>query len=97
MRNLSEVADEIAHRLSALFLPDAHGNVPYQNGSAEQTLWRGDKNWQDLVLFYEHFHGETGRGLGASHQTSWTALIATLMEEGAASAGVSTKASGNAR
>ena len=82
MMNLSEVADEIARRLAALFLPDADGNIPYQNESAEETLWRTDPNWQDLILFYEHFHGDTGRGLGASHQTGWTALIATLLENG---------------
>ena len=74
---LAEVAREISKRLVSLFLPDATGHRPC-NGDAER--FAKDPHWRDLVLFHEHFHGDTGRGLGASHQTGWTALVATLLE-----------------
>ncbi len=69
---LQEVADEIARRLARLFLPDAHGRRPYE-GKHDS----GDRN---LVLFHEYFDGDTGRGLGASHQTGWTALVTRCLE-----------------
>jgi hypothetical protein len=77
MVNLKEAAREIGARLVRLFLPDSTGNRPLHGGEDRYAL---DPNWKDLVLFYEYFHGETGRGLGASHQTGWTALIAKLLE-----------------
>jgi hypothetical protein len=46
------------------------------------SRWADDPHWRDLVLFYEYFHGDTGRGVGASHQTGWTALVAKLLEKG---------------
>ncbi len=74
--NLSEVADEIRKRLSRLFLEDSKGGRPcYARGDRFIT----DPHWQDVVLFYEYFHAETGQGLGASHQTGWTALIAPVL------------------
>jgi hypothetical protein len=75
---LREVADDLARRLISLYLPDDSGARPVDGGDRR---WR-DKPWlRDRVLFFEHFHGETGRGLGASHQTGWTALIANVIDE----------------
>ncbi|MBV8901285.1 MAG: glucosidase [Verrucomicrobia bacterium] len=76
--NLLEVSRELARRLSAIFLKDAQGRRPV-HGQTEQ--YANDPAWQDLILFYEYLHGDTGRGLGASHQTGWTALVARLLEE----------------
>ncbi|MCA9108659.1 MAG: glucosidase [Planctomycetaceae bacterium] len=74
--NLRQVADEIRTRLVRLFLTDSAGSRPcYARG--ERFL--NDEHWSNLVLFYEYFHAETGRGLGASHQTGWTALIAPIL------------------
>jgi len=74
--NLSEVADEIRLRLSRLFLENSEGGRPcYARGDR----FVKDPHWRDVVLFYEYFHAETGQGLGASHQTGWTALIAPIL------------------
>ncbi len=75
---LGQVACELATRLSGLFLPDADGRRPCHGDAAP---FRDDPHWRDLVLFHEHFHGETGRGLGASHQTGWTALVVRCLED----------------
>lgn len=75
--NLNEVANEIERRLIRLFLPDENGSRPCHG---EETRYRDDEGWKDLVLFYEYFHGDNGRGLGASHQTGWTALVATMLQ-----------------
>jgi hypothetical protein len=75
--NLAQVAEELECRLASLFLPDAEGRRPC-HGSAER--YASDPHFKDLVLFYEYFHGDDGRGLGASHQTGWTALAANLVE-----------------
>ncbi len=74
--NLQKVADEIAHRLVSLFLRGKDGKRPChgQNGQ-----YSSDPNWKDLVLFYEFFHGETGRGCGASHQTGWTGIVGRML------------------
>ena len=72
LMNLAQVAHELARRLTNLFLPDAQGQRPCFGGDPRYAT---DPHWKDLVLFHEHFCGETGRGLGASHQTGWTALI----------------------
>jgi hypothetical protein len=74
---LGEVAREIARRLASIFLPDGSGARPWHGGSA---LWQ-DPYWRELSLFHEYFHADTGRGLGASHQTGWTALAVTLLED----------------
>lgn len=76
--NLWEVAIELERRLSALFLRDDAERRP-ANG-ANQRL-NNDPHWRDLVLFHEYFHGDTGAGLGASHQTGWTALVAKIMQQ----------------
>jgi len=73
---LDAVADEIQRRLVKLFVPDENGNRPCHGGDER---YRDDKHWKDHVLFYEYFHGDTGKGLGASHQTGWTALVSELL------------------
>jgi len=77
---LFEVAKEISRRLSSMFLRDASGRRPVYGGCAK---FQDDPHWRDLVLFYEYFHGDIGAGLGASHQTGWTGLVARLMESSA--------------
>jgi len=77
MMNLKEVAHELSLRLTRLFVPDETGRRPCHG---EDTRYADDPNWRDLVLFYEYFHGDNGRGLGASHQTGWTANIITAIE-----------------
>jgi hypothetical protein len=76
MMNLRQVANEIRRRLVRLFLSDGKGSRP---SYARGNRFIGDPHWKDLVLFYEYFHGDTGRGLGASHQTGWTALVAPIL------------------
>ena len=78
MMNLRDVATEIATRLSRLFLQDESGARPCHG---EDRRYADDPHWKDLVLFYEYFHGDTGRGCGASHQTGWTALAVRCMEK----------------
>ncbi len=75
---LGEAAGEIARRLTRIFLPDAAGRRPVHG---DDDRYASDPRWRDLVLFYEYFHGETGKGLGASHQTGWTALVARWLED----------------
>ncbi len=77
MKTLFEVAKEIERRLEATFLRDADGRRPVYGGTAK---FQEDPHWRDLILFYEYFHGDNGAGLGASHQTGWTGLIAPLMD-----------------
>jgi hypothetical protein len=81
MLTLTEVAAELSARLTRLFLPDADGNRPCNGGDSR---FAADGPWRDLVLFHEYFHGDSGRGLGASHQTGWTALIVHALESIAA-------------
>ncbi len=78
MLTLWEVAAELSRRLSRMFLPDASGRRPI-NGTLEK--FHTDPHWRDLILFHEYFHGDTGAGLGASHQTGWTALVAKLLQQ----------------
>jgi hypothetical protein len=75
---LGEVARELAKRLAHLFLPDGSGRRPSQGPPAGLE---NDPHWRDLLLFHEYFDGDSGRGLGASHQTGWTALVARLIED----------------
>jgi hypothetical protein len=75
---LWEVADELSRRLTALFLRDREGRRPIFGAS--ERLQR-DPHWRDHLLFHEYFHGDTGAGLGASHQTGWTGLVAKLIEQ----------------
>jgi hypothetical protein len=74
--NLFEVAREIANRLTRIFLRDKTGRRPVFGGSEK---FQSDPNWRDNILFYEYFHGDNGAGIGASHQTGWTGVIATLI------------------
>jgi len=76
LMNLYEVSKEISDRLARLFLPDQHGRRPVFGGAEKFQL---DPYWRDYILFYEYFHGDNGAGLGASHQTGWTGLVARLM------------------
>ena len=73
---LHEIADELARRLTSIFLSDAHGRRPVFN---HHEKLQNDPHFRDHLLFYEYFHGETGRGVGASHQTGWTGLVAALI------------------
>jgi hypothetical protein len=74
--NLYEVAEEIARRAATIFLEDKNGRRPVYGGSQK---FQEDPHWHDLILFYEYFHGDNGAGLGASHQTGWTGIIARAM------------------
>ena len=76
--NLSEIAGELAGRLVKIFLPDEQGRRPCYG---EIPQFSRDPYWRDLLLFHEYFHGETGQGLGASHQTGWTALVLRSIED----------------
>jgi hypothetical protein len=75
---LKEVTHELAARLAGTFLADEQGRRPCHGGDPR---WSADPHWRSLLLFHEYFHGETGRGLGASHQTGWTALAIRLIED----------------
>jgi hypothetical protein len=75
--NLFEVAREISDRLTRIFLRDESGRRPVF-GDTEK--FQTDPQWKDYILFNEYFHGDNGAGLGASHQTGWTGLIAKLIE-----------------
>ena len=77
MMNLFEVCTEIANRLIRIFTQNEKGWRP-TNGVREKC--QTDPYWKDYVLFYEYFHGDTGAGIGASHQTGWTGLVAPLIE-----------------
>jgi hypothetical protein len=76
--DLGQVAQELARRLGSLFLPDAAGRRP---SHGDDPRYATDPHWKELVLFHEYFHGETGRGVGASHQTGWTALVLRSIED----------------
>jgi len=76
MMNLKQVACELAERLSKIFLAGEDGQRAYNDSDPR---FAEDPHWKDLVLFYEYFHGDSGKGLGASHQTGWTALIVNCL------------------
>ena len=77
MMNLFEVAHEIANRLTRIFLRDGSGRRPVFGGAGK---FQTDPYWRDNLLFYEYFHGDNGAGIGASHQTGWTGVVALLIE-----------------
>ena len=81
---LDAAADELCRRLARIFLGDeaTGGRRPV---FGDESLFQDDPHWRDHVLFYEYFHGDTGAGVGASHQTGWTALAAKLMQDTAGS------------
>jgi hypothetical protein len=74
--NLYQVAQELTQRLARIFTPDEHGRRPAYGGTRKL---QEDLHWRDHVLFHEYFHGDTGAGIGASHQRGWTGLIAPLL------------------
>ncbi len=78
MATLWEVTTDLSSRLIRLFLRDENGRRPVY-GDAEK--FQTDPHWRDLILFHEYFHGDTGRGLGAGHQTGWTGLVAKLIQQ----------------
>jgi hypothetical protein len=77
MMNLFEVSKEIADRLAGIFLRDENGRRPVYGGTEK---FQSDPHWRDYLLFYEYFHGDNGAGLGASHQTGWTGLVAKFIQ-----------------
>ncbi len=77
LMNLFEVSKEIADRLTRIFLRDEHGRRPVYGGTEK---FQSDPYWRDHILFYEYFHGDNGAGLGASHQTGWTGLVAKMIQ-----------------
>jgi hypothetical protein len=77
LMNLFEVAKEISDRLTRIFLRDAQDRRPVYGGTEK---FQSDPHWRDLILFYEYFHGDNGAGLGASHQTGWTGLVAKAIQ-----------------
>ena len=78
MMTLYEVAQELSGRLAGTFLRDGEGRRPVYGGA---RLFQEDPHWRDLILFYEYFHGDNGAGIGASHQTGWTGLVAKLLQQ----------------
>jgi hypothetical protein len=76
--DLREVATELSNRLARIFLRDERNRRPV---FGDRELFQKDRFWRDLVPFYEYFHGDTGEGLGASHQTGWTSLVAKLLQQ----------------
>lgn len=78
MMTLWEVATELSRRLISIFSKDDQGRCPV---FGNQSIFNDDPHWQDMILFHEYFHGDTGAGLGASHQTGWTALVAKLIQQ----------------
>ena len=77
LMNLFEVSREIARRLTGIFLRDQSGRRPVYGGAEK---FQTDPHWRDYLLFYEYFHGDNGAGIGASHQTGWTGVVAKLIE-----------------
>jgi hypothetical protein len=78
LKTLWEVAAEISRRLTRIFLRGPDGRRPVYGGTEK---FQSDPHWRDYILFYEYFHGDNGAGLGASHQTGWTSLVAKLLEQ----------------
>jgi hypothetical protein len=78
MLTLWEVSQRLSRRLTRLFLRDRDGRRPVYGGAEK---FQSDPHWRDLILFYEYFHGDNGAGIGASHQTGWTGLVAKLLQQ----------------
>ena len=76
MMTLYQVAEDLSRRLGSIFLRNENGQRPVYGGTG---TFQNDPHWRDLILFYEYFHGDNGAGLGASHQTGWTAIVARMM------------------
>ena len=80
--NLFEVAREIANRLTRIFLRGENGRRPVFGGAEK---FQKDPHWRDNLLFYEYFHGDNGAGIGASHQTGWTGIVALMIRSSVSS------------
>ena len=78
MMTLAQAAEEVSRRLTRIFLRDEGGRRPVFGAN---ELFQADPLWNDLVPFHEYFHGDNGRGVGASHQTGWTGLVAKLLQQ----------------
>jgi hypothetical protein len=78
MMTLWAVAGELSRRMTNIFLQDASGRRPAFGGMEK---FQTDPHWRDLVLFHEYFHGDSGAGMGASHQTGWTGIVAKLLQQ----------------
>ena len=78
---IEQIATELSHRLSRIFLKDDRGERPVLRHQPQLQL---DPNYKDCIPFYEYFHGDTGAGLGSSHQTGWTGLVTKLMQQSGA-------------
>jgi hypothetical protein len=78
LMDLNEVADEISRRLISTFQRDGNGNRP---ALGKNEKFQSDPHWRDYIPFYEYFHGDSGAGVGASHQTGWTGLVAKMIDE----------------
>jgi hypothetical protein len=76
--SLGQVAAELSRRLTRTFLQDEDGRRPVYGGT---ETFQNDPHWRDLIQFFEYFHGDNGAGIGASHQTGWTGLVAKLIEQ----------------
>jgi hypothetical protein len=85
MMNLGEVAAELSRRLVRMFLRNDRGLRPIYG---DLRMFQNDPHWRDHILFHEYFHGDTGIGLGASHQTGWTGLVAKLIQQSGGFQGV---------
>jgi hypothetical protein len=77
LMTLFEVAQELGERLSRIFLRDGNGRRAVYG---QAKTFQDDPHWRDLLLFYEYFHGDNGAGIGASHQTGWTGLVARIIQ-----------------
>jgi hypothetical protein len=77
LMNLFEVSKELGNRLTSIFTRNEDGIRPVYGGTEK---FQSDPHWKDLILFYEYFHGDNGAGLGASHQTGWTGLVAKIIQ-----------------
>jgi hypothetical protein len=76
LMNLYQVAENIGKRLTSIFLKNEKGERPVYGGTRK---FQDDQYWKDNILFYEYFHGDNGAGIGASHQTGWTGVVARIM------------------
>ncbi len=76
MMTLYQVAEDLSRRLGSIFLRNENGQRPVYGGTEK---FQNDPHWRDLILFFEYFHGDNGAGLGASHQTGWTGIVARMM------------------
>ena len=76
--SLAEIASELSRRLTCIFLRDEAGRRPVYGGT---EIFQVDPHWRDHILFYEYFHADNGAGIGACHQTGWTALVAKLIQQ----------------